>query len=394
MYPYRRLTELCRGLLQRSRKELPTEPPRENLTIIASAPIFQLPAEIIVMVVDGLDQSDLLALIRTCRAMRATVERYLFKDISIPIHRRIHIYPLLEILRDNPELARLTVSLSAFLNPAFYEDDKYNAHSFASLDWRRQKEARDQIATYGALLIAALDNMINLRTLTLLDFDPIVVSGPCQHLRDAASHMSLLALHVGPPISGTRDFSRRNNPDELAYFLGQQSLLQHIELPKYLGVGAKLKMTDIPHLRSVIAGDVDALAIVPGRPVSSLTLLQGFSSAGAHDGWWTLSNSTGPITHVTLRWVNWTTLQVNIEAMCKHLPYLKSLSLERLWSHTAYATEVVESIKKLDHLPTLHIELRYLNGRVPAYTPEAWNRVHAACPNVGEVFITRRGPFK
>ncbi|KAG9038325.1 hypothetical protein FRB95_001737 [Tulasnella sp. JGI-2019a] len=207
-------------------------------------------------------------------------------------------------------------------------------------------------------------------------------------LRILRNQSELAGLTVSISISGV---TRAVEREESQYFAQLQSRPDDLWGPTFLnGNHDVLRPTDLPHLRSISAMSSELLALVPGRPVTSLTLLHGVDLTQGQRLWKAVSTSTGPLTHITLRWYHWFSLSINIQAISQHLPQLQSLSLEQLWSHTSYAAEVSASLKPLQRLPKLRIELFYPNGRVPAWTPEAWTNLHLKCPNVEEIVIVRR----
>ncbi|KAG8988375.1 hypothetical protein FRB94_000851 [Tulasnella sp. JGI-2019a] len=180
--------------------------------------------------------------------------------------------------------------------------------------------------------------------------------------------------------------------DESTYFSQQQETAQKGKL--FMGRAPRkggLRQTNLPQLRSISAMGLELLILAPGQPVKSLTLLRGMDGVQAEQVWTAVSTSTGPLTHVTLRWYRWTNLQATIRAMGQHLPQLQSLSLERLWGHILFATEVSQSLSSLEHLPKLHIELWYSNGCPPAWIPAAWANLRFTCPNVDDTTIIQRG---
>ncbi|KAG8984331.1 hypothetical protein FRB93_006629 [Tulasnella sp. JGI-2019a] len=234
---------------------------KPKLGRVAHPPIFHLAAELLIIFVDHLSQGDLLSLLHTCRTIQAALAHRLYKHISIPDHRRASIWPLLRILRDRPGLARMTVSLTAFPNSAVEHTSTPRAPINRWRKWRSKKGVKDDTAIFGSLLVGALDNMINLRTLKMLDFECRAFSGPLGHLRAAATHLCLTSLQVNIPefdifTIGGALCMRAVDRGELLYFVRQQPLLQHLGITRIPKKGSacleeNLQPTDLPHIHTL-----------------------------------------------------------------------------------------------------------------------------------------------
>ncbi|KAG8854303.1 hypothetical protein FRB96_007708 [Tulasnella sp. 330] len=313
-----------------------------------SPAIFRLAIELLLMLADYLEEDDILALLFTCHAMRTAMELYLYKHIVIPPYQRNRIHQVLRTLCARPDLARSTVSFNGYLSPAFYDNSfDAKAHDLSRPYWilrdRAQRiKAEKEVDAFEKILMTALGKMSNLRSLNLLGLDLDAWPRTLQLLREAVSRLHLTSLRVNNSAFDHLIPSTAHaiHPKELMHFIHQQPLLEHLSLPKGPAIihNQQFRSTDIPLLRSLAATGSDAALIVPGRPVSSLTLFEDVSHGATDDLWRAVATSTAPLTHVTLRWTNWSGFALNLEAIAAHLRHLENLTLQNIWEGEDFDT--------------------------------------------------------
>ncbi|KAG9025164.1 hypothetical protein FRB95_010492 [Tulasnella sp. JGI-2019a] len=348
------------------------------------------------MLAKYLDEDNVFTLVLTCRTLQAVLEPCLYKHIIILVHQHGRIRHLLQMLCARSDLARSTISFNGYLSPEFYDNSfEIRAHGifgpyWVVLDrWKRRK-ATTKVGEFRTLLLTALDNMENLRSLNLLGLDRNAWPGSLQLLEEASGHISLTSLHVGSantfPTFPTE--GRTVHSDRLMSFIRQQPLLEQLNLPKgsHSLKAQTILPTDMPILRSLSAMTGDATLIVPGRPITSVTLFQGLKHETKDDLWKAMGASSGPLAHITLKWTLWSGFAMDCQFIATHLPQLESLTLESLWEGEDFK-RVTASLRLLGRLRNLHIDLLYSSMPVPEEHP--WDDLPLACPEIEHVSITR-----
>ncbi|KAG8851742.1 hypothetical protein FRB96_009107 [Tulasnella sp. 330] len=335
--------ELARRSQQTFRQLLSKQRDQKHQT--KAALLCSLPIEVLLMIVASLaglhsrdhdpraavERPGLLALLRTCREMRHVVEPFLYKDIVITWNWGWRLQRLLRTLGDRRDLAKRTTTFHGLLCPSNYNDLKDSKYKWAG-DQRRKK--------LEAMLVRALDNMTNLHSFQLRDlyFGPATPpwSAPLslisQLRRAPLTSLSVDAPRVWCETGVTTPGHLRLQTictAELFSLIRRQPGLEYLRLPAGFGemVEGQLLATDVPKLTSLTAGVADARLVVPGRPITSLNLLD-LPSRHFSDAWNDMSRSTAPLTEVTLTSSSGSArLASNMEAIGVHIDDIKSLTI-------------------------------------------------------------------
>ncbi|KAG9000488.1 hypothetical protein FRB93_012693 [Tulasnella sp. JGI-2019a] len=347
-------------------------------------PLCQLPTELLFVVGETLESEDLQRLLRVCRIMRPVAEAHLYQHIVISWFYRHRITPLLRTLRDRQDLAAMVRSFQGYLTPHFQTSD------LSQQDLGRNGiSIEEQISNFGALMDEVLHSMRNLRKLSVYDLALSMPSESVRLLRNVAQKVSLTYLGTGNPDDGLYFQAQREETPvahEILFFLRQQPLLQHLTLSQNHQslAGQHLLASDIPCLRSIRGMASDITEIVPGRPVTTLDVCE-IESKPTTELWAKLHTSTAPISKITLRIVHKDQLERNLKGMVEHLTQLRSLTLIGVRGDEDYAITSA-NVRLFANLRDLTMNLTYAS-RLPEF--DVWDDLHASCPNLEWVSITR-----
>ncbi|KAG8878403.1 hypothetical protein FRB97_002484 [Tulasnella sp. 331] len=235
--------------------------------------------------------------------------------------------------------------------------------------------------------------MENLRLLDLVDVrsNTWLPSGSFQLLKDAAQHLSLTSLHlplftIESAIGLQQGLRHVSAEPDILVFLRQQPRLEHLSL--YDDHLEGLQPTDIPNLRSLATTASHAKIIVPGRPITTMSLLFGME-VETERLWKALAASSGPLTDVTLQSAGFPDFELHCQAMAVHLPRITSLTLKTF--HIGFDDTVSESLRLLSALhPLTHLRtLRVGLASFRTDTHEVWCGLRSACPNIEQISVTR-----
>ncbi|KAG8869094.1 hypothetical protein FRB98_002862, partial [Tulasnella sp. 332] len=223
-----------------------------------SSNIFlRLPVELNLEILNYLDTKEVLSVLRTCRAMRTIAEVCLYTHITIGMHQGRRLSGVVRTLSTRPDLAQRVVTWNGYLFPLLYEPGPFRKSSSKLLSKLNSP--------------MPLSHMVNLNSLTIHSFNPLW-SVSYRRVRPTLDAICLTTLIITGPSF------RWPNPNpgderELAMILKSQPLLQHLELRSgKWDMGEWLSPVDLSHLHSLAAREEDARRLIPGRPITSLTL--------------------------------------------------------------------------------------------------------------------------
>ncbi|KAG8868495.1 hypothetical protein FRB97_002346, partial [Tulasnella sp. 331] len=238
---------------------------------------------------------------------------------------------LITTLYGRPSLGKLVLSFEGYLVPHHGMANQSLLQRFSKLakgfvrSTKRGREGTREI------LRGALNSMENLRTLTPYDFEPRLPLDSLKLLREVAPHLSLKSLRF---FHSSNDFFFLSDEEklpiacELAFFLQHQPLLLDLRLSTYRGClkGQQIPPNVVPLLQSLNGVASDIRMIVPGRPLTSITIWE-HADEPAILLWEELLASTQPITHLTLHIYPYHPIGLSLWVMAKHLTQLQSLTL-------------------------------------------------------------------
>ncbi|TFK27071.1 hypothetical protein FA15DRAFT_666810 [Coprinopsis marcescibilis] len=301
----------------------------------------RLPIELLDTICDSLDhRRDLVALSTTNSTLYHVAHRLLYKHISA--FQNTPSLKVTTLLAHRPDLARHVRSFAIVLDPA-----------------------NEQPTSYFNSLATALHNMPDIESLKLT-IDP------------AMSWVLPHASSVRYPR--LRDFTCVFSFDHhVAQFLGKTGALVHLELGHDLNSQTplpELLPAWLPNLESFAGSSQVAQAIVPGRPVSSISMHSGDLTEGVVQE---LAKSTAAILFLDA-----TTASLPLpllEAMASAIPELQELRLATTynlwdeWFKTPFIKNIKSALISMDNLQTAEVSgmlWRWLtkDGRVLANEPQ------------------------
>ncbi|KAG9034732.1 hypothetical protein FRB95_012682 [Tulasnella sp. JGI-2019a] len=292
---------------------------------------------------DILEVPDLLMLLRTCRIMRTSVGYYLYRHINIYeegfYYNRREVGSLLGTLKDRPDLAGFVLSLQvdhSLWGVADSRDSAFRSREsrvVRSLSLLRKTQKVSHEEELEMLLVAAPDNLVNLRHLRLVDHKQSSTAWTYLPLLNRSRFPSLTSLEFGHTCEvGTFD--------EMVSHLRHLPLLEHLALPCIFHQPPSSMdrtywiplSTDFLHLKSLAANLRDARKIIPGRQITSFEPL---SFDWNPDIWRDLNRSTGPLTQISVS-VNLLGVSITwqLRVLAENLKHIESLRLA--WEHKVF----------------------------------------------------------
>ncbi|EAU84572.1 hypothetical protein CC1G_00091 [Coprinopsis cinerea okayama7 len=300
-----------------------------------------LPFELLHAIADSVDdRRDLVALARCCSILNAVANRVLYRHISLTANK--NPLAVANVLEQNPHLARHVRSFAIVVPPTFSPP----THAYSSL-------------------ANALAHMLNIESLKLT-LDP------------ALSWVLPTAPNLAFPR--LRDFTSLFPLDHnTSAFLAKTPALLSLELNHDLTPAsspAPLPASSLPRLQSFAGSSQAAQAIVPGRPVSSISMHSGdLTEFVLHS----LAKSTAAVSFLDA-----TTASLPLpllETMAIAIPELQELRLATTynlwdeWFNTPFIQNIKNALISMDNLKTAEVSgmlWRWLNkeGRVLANEPQ------------------------
>ncbi|KAG8884102.1 hypothetical protein FRB98_002627 [Tulasnella sp. 332] len=271
--------------------------------------IWLLPTELIISIIRYLDLCDTSALLQTCHKMQAITEDYLYANLAIPTVQGVpRTSELMRTLHARPDLSRRVASLEGYLYPLF-------AKEMAGIS----TQIPNSYFTFPS----------NLRSLYLYDHDwwynPAFVQA-----RYSLSHLALTSLTIRG--SGLRGVRGPHHEPNIVPILRLQPILERLDLRLGKWDMESIGPCDIPDLATLSAGTDEARFIVPGRPITSLTL--SVKRLEEEEVWKDISASTRRLTSLTLDVLRCgMLLPQTLEMAAAHMTGVESLTLQCLKAH-------------------------------------------------------------
>ncbi|KAG9010787.1 hypothetical protein FRB94_009868 [Tulasnella sp. JGI-2019a] len=247
-----------------------------------------LPLELILMIIAEIgpfNYQDMASLLQTCHAMRCIVEASLYTHIRITLKRdyKQRIFNLWRTIYDRPDLARRIIIFNIpILYPFPYWVPRAEKGPFSLLHRIQNSKTKRNNRLLEDAITECFPHLCNVTSLTIRDSDLLRMSlNPL-----AKEALSAVAL---PCLNTLAVYGRTLAPDhhqaaccsQFVTIIRLQPLLEHILL-FYVGTGWNLQqrilLTDLPRLSTLVSGVNEAAVLVPGRSITSLSLIGTWSS--------------------------------------------------------------------------------------------------------------------
>ncbi|KAG8871487.1 hypothetical protein FRB97_008650 [Tulasnella sp. 331] len=317
-----------------------------------SASIFlQLPVELYLEILEYLQTADVLAVLETCQATKVIAEAYLYKHITVLAHNRRRLSCLLRTLSTRPDLAQRVHTWNGYLYPVLYKAPYPDAYGPKLLSKQRLKRRRQvqEVVDFSSTLAKSLNHMSNLKSMTIRDFDWLWTASHSV-VAPSVAGASLTALFITG--SAFRCPGRRAGYElELAMILKSQPLLERLELRSgKWDMEEWLTPKDLTHLHTLVAGEADARRLIPGRPITSLTLHY-VTRVLDNNAWQGLAASSEPITSLTFSVSRKEFIPPILQSAAKHMEALESICASSLCiEHLGKVYENFPTFKRLRYL--------------------------------------------
>ncbi|KAG8993565.1 hypothetical protein FRB93_001944 [Tulasnella sp. JGI-2019a] len=278
------------------------------------------------MIMGYLDSRDMSSALQTCHAMRNIFEPCLYARIIFPSSYRRQNAELFRTLHGRLDLAHNIVTFEGSLYPT--------PRKSRFRHWIQSERA------FSKRIVISIHHMVNVRSLSLRDFRWVGTPAQtriCDAICSTGTFTSLTTL-----IIQDYDFYQygRHPADkfQLCLILRHLPLLERLELwTSFWEIEQRILPTDIPRLTHLIARPREAKVIVPGRPITSLSIKYILMVPG-RDFMEALSMSTGSI-H---------TLKVETMDLQHLLSFLRLLSV-----HVQDVQKLILDGPRYEHLPML-----------------------------------------
>ncbi|KAG8980757.1 hypothetical protein FRB94_009791 [Tulasnella sp. JGI-2019a] len=257
-------------------------------------------------------------------------------------------------------------------------------HLLSKSKWVKQGRWHDE-TQFSQGLRTSLLQMGNIKSLTLYDFDWLWTISHSV-VRTALVPGSLTSLILsGPAYRG--GFRRTGGNYELAMILRQQPLFERLELRAGdWNMDEWILPTDIPHLRTLVSGVIEAIKLVPCRPVTSLNLID-IRQVPEDAAWQALATSASPILTLVLN-IGLNHLKGILRGAAAYLIEVESLYLKGI---CAQDLGVIRKRFPMFHrLRTVHVPPGVCWHIIT--DPQRINfteGIKLRCPSIEEVFLER-----
>lgn len=293
--------------------------------------LCKLPVELIHQIAGFLDMKGLIALIQTCRSMWIIAgDRLYGKIMMLDYQAHFFVRALFRTLFVQPDRARLVRSFSGTLFPLASDMDRRRSHPGKGV--RPERDGADVELTPDMACVV-FGNLVNLRSLSIYESDLGMfaesTSHPSRRIFDLLcplqlTHFALTRRPFFPP--GGNDWC-------LAILLRTQPLLEVLVLAADSGMlipSASLVLDArfyLPKLRSFKGHSRDAIQIVPGRHVTTLSLLDRQPTAAPDDPWAVFASPATPILSLSFRLCDRPDVKDYLRYASLHLPDVEHLTL-------------------------------------------------------------------
>lgn len=257
------------------------------------------------------------------------MEQCLYKAVVFLEPARTKVRPFVTTLASRPDLARRVKSFDGYFYPLVF-----GARNEWTRNFLQRTRKADPHKFYFASVAQVLDSMINLRTLVAHEFElsmkiPSGNAGEPRRIGDLVSHLALQEL-IFQDYSVTQAAARCIAAEQLVAILKLQPELRTLVLPAgppSIAAGdSKLLEKDIPMLEILHAVPDDAAIIVPGRPISSLTIRNKMGPITL-ETWACVSQSTRPISTLEIGFYRANEASSSLSGAAVNLKSLEKLRL-------------------------------------------------------------------
>ena len=257
-----------------------------------------MPPEIILLILRYLSTADALQVALTSFHFKFLAEEHIYRHINLT-GCRVRTALFLITLQQRPELGSFIETISAWRtsHPVKYEEFELACSYPARKKFLRiLHPSQWNRSLCEASKLRAMDV-----TLDMYDYQPPLKGGPVRHIAAASDRLETLALRWWT-FSKPTFVSRSPIPyADIARLLGYHTSITHLEISGILNIDPLLR-TDIPNLHTIVAHCRVAAAIIPGRPVQSITALHytepGGDEIDVYAVYSTFAQSTVPVTYL------------------------------------------------------------------------------------------------
>lgn len=367
-------------------------PRRDNTTSSSPPGVLQLPVEVLILILRQLKSSEKSAVLQTCKALKCVVEPLLYEKVTLPLCDASRRLRLFGALTARPELAAQVRTMSGpFAPPYLGVKTSWNRLGTVLRGTARYEAAQQDLRQ----LTAALRLTANVQSLIVWDgswiSDPRYVD-----LRAAIADLDLRRLDILDPYP---------YPGNCVPIVETQPNLLHLHctVPPYDSTSSVLPLAPeyAPRLTTLRMNVRQAAAVVPGRPITSLTLF--VDPSGVPVGVWSgLSRSSARVVDLSFEYnaegkVIWELCDLIID-IPSAFPFVRVLRLD---GHLTDEEEVSRGISDMACLEELHFQRGvFLAGlRGTDSNPEEYRRRRDAiiaawktsCPTLKVVTISPWG---
>ncbi|KAG8844915.1 hypothetical protein FRB96_002804, partial [Tulasnella sp. 330] len=206
--------------------------------------------------------------------MKNIIEPYMYTHITIPSTDQQRVLKFFQALEKRPEIAKNVVSFDGSLFPVPIDRfPRVVTPTALSKHWLRKWGAKKQGRNLSRTIPTSLQHMRNVKSLTLHEFEWLGTPSRDLYSDGFPSSLSLTTLILNGPMAHRtlKTWSAYNS--QLITILRHQPLLEHLELRSSAWDLQLLLPADVPRLTHLVSRPEDAYALVRGRPITSLTLV-------------------------------------------------------------------------------------------------------------------------
>ena len=261
-----------------------------------------LPPEIILLILHHMSTADAVQVALASFHMKVMAEEHMYRHVNLS-NCRVRTALFLSTLQQRPELGSLIETISVYKRPIpiIFKPEVH----FSSLTQERFREVLLP-SLWNQLLCAAsrlraID--VTLDTYDLFLENPELNDQHVRHLATASDRLETLAFHWWT-YSKTTYKPRAPIPyAAIGRLLGYHASLTHLEISGLKKIDPLLG-TDLPNLHTIIAHCNVVAAIIPGRPIRSITAFHhapsGDDEINIHGVYSKFTKSTAPITYLKI----------------------------------------------------------------------------------------------
>ena len=278
--------------------------------------------------------------------MKKVAEEHMYRHVNLSNHQ-VRTALFLRTLQQRPELGSLIESIAAYKRPVplLYEDEP----DFSSMQEIFREILLPSLWTQSlseASRLRAID--VTLDSYGKFQENPEPYGRPVRHLTSASDRLQTLAFHWWTYSKSMYEPRSTVPYADIARLLGYHTSLTHLEITGLRKIDPLLR-TDLPNLHTIKAYCKVVAAIVPGRPIQSVTALHYddpiHDEIDIHAVYSTLTKSTALVTYLKVdlgySYPLAITAGILMQYLARALPYLEHLAFESDWGYYTTLDETV-----------------------------------------------------